>query len=111
MIKLKCGADHVKVQQKPPVNLPIGDKNANISNNVRKFCSFDGDADRIVYYFLTNDGKFNLLDGDKISTLVATHLKELLVDAELSDQLSLSIVQTAYANGSSTSYIKDTMVN
>ena len=31
-------------------------------------CSFDGDADRVMYFF--NDGKrFRMLDGDKIATL------------------------------------------
>ena len=31
-------------------------------------CSFDGDADRVMYFF--NDGdRFRMLDGDKIATL------------------------------------------
>jgi phosphoacetylglucosamine mutase len=59
-----CGADFVKVQQKPAQNLP-----ENLSGEIRKYCSLDGDADRIVYYYL-DGGKFFLLDGDKISTLV-----------------------------------------
>ena len=32
--------------------------------------SFDGDADRIVYFYLDEQHKFHLLDGDKIATLV-----------------------------------------
>jgi phosphoacetylglucosamine mutase len=100
-----CGADFVKVQQKPPRNLPT-----NQENKLRKYCSLDGDADRVVYYYLDN-GKFYLLDGDKISTLVATHLKELVENAGLTHQIDLAIVQTAYANGSSTSYIEKHMVN
>ena len=70
--KQKCGADHVKVQQEVPVNLPADeDESSSSSTGIRKFCSFDGDADRIVYYYLSKpDGQFNLLDGDKISTLV-----------------------------------------
>lgn len=65
---LKCGADHVKVHQKPPLNLPESDQDTKI----RKYCSLDGDADRIVYYYLEKNEckKFYLLDGDKISTLV-----------------------------------------
>ena len=62
-----CGADFVKVQQRPPANVPVDDKSA--SGAVRKYCSLDGDADRVVYFFLAS-GKFTLLDGDKISTLV-----------------------------------------
>lgn len=41
-------------------------------------CSFDGDADRIVYYYTDSKGRFHLLDGDKIATLISTYLKELL---------------------------------
>lgn len=41
-------------------------------------CSFDGDADRIVYYYADSQGLFHLLDGDKIATLISTFLKELL---------------------------------
>ena len=102
---IKCGADHVKVQQKPPLNLPIENKNV-----IRKYCSLDGDADRIVYYYLDHDQKFKLLDGDKIASIAATHLKELVQSAHLSDQIRLSIVQTAYANGSSTNFIQNVMV-
>ena len=36
--------------------------------------SFDGDGDRIVYYYKTSEGKFCLLDGDKIATLVSTFI-------------------------------------
>lgn len=31
--------------------------------------SLDGDADRLVYFYLDTQGKFKLLDGDKIATL------------------------------------------
>jgi phosphomannomutase len=62
---LKCGADHVKVMQTTPINLPTF-----ADNKIRKYCSFDGDADRIVYYYLDKEKRFHLLDGDKISTLV-----------------------------------------
>ena len=42
--------------------------------------SVDGDADRVVYYFVAADGKFRLLDGDRIATLVAGHVKHLLAE-------------------------------
>lgn len=41
-------------------------------------CSFDGDADRIVYYYKDETGHFHLIDGDKIATLISIFLKELL---------------------------------
>lgn len=43
-------------------------------------CSFDGDADRIVYYYCDADGHFHLIDGDKIATLISSFLKELLLE-------------------------------
>uniref|UniRef100_UPI00398E8B82 phosphoacetylglucosamine mutase n=1 Tax=Pristiophorus japonicus TaxID=55135 RepID=UPI00398E8B82 len=94
-----CGADFVKVQQKPPQGL---DMKAN-----ERSCSFDGDADRIVYYYIDQSGCFHLLDGDKIATLITTFLKELLAQADL--DLHIAVVQTAYANGSSTRYIEEVM--
>ncbi|XP_053744018.1 phosphoacetylglucosamine mutase isoform X2 [Synchiropus splendidus] len=95
----QCGADFVKVQQKPPTGMKV--------NAGERCCSFDGDADRIVYYYIDSEGRFHLLDGDKIATLISTFLKELLIQAGL--ELNLAVVQTAYANGSSTQYLENTM--
>ncbi|KAI4882999.1 hypothetical protein NFI96_015796 [Prochilodus magdalenae] len=94
-----CGADYVKVHQKPPEGMGMGAG--------ERCCSFDGDADRIVYYYNDPDRRFHLLDGDKIATLISTYLKELLTQAGLN--LQIAVVQTAYANGSSTRYLEDIM--
>jgi len=96
-LNLQCGADFVKVQQTGPSGIDM--------QPGEKYASFDGDADRIVYYFLQMDGTFCLLDGDKIATLVAGFLQELVLQSGLS--LNLGLVQTAYANGSSTKYITE----
>ena len=61
LLNFKCGADFVKVQQKSPENMPVID--------LRRCVSFDGDADRIVYFYTDKDKVFHLLDGDKIATL------------------------------------------
>lgn len=50
-------------------------------------CSFDGDADRIVYYYTDSQGRFHLLDGDKIATLISIFLKELLT--QVSSQIQV----------------------
>lgn len=50
-------------------------------------CSFDGDADRIVYYYNDSQGRFHLLDGDKIATLISIFLKELLT--QVSSQIQI----------------------
>lgn len=91
-----CGADFVKVSQAPPAGLEE-------VQNVR-CVAVDGDADRVIYFF-QKDGKFHLLDGDRIATLIAGYIQELVAEAGLNDKVRLGLVQTAYANGSSTDYI------
>lgn len=98
-LNFQCGADFVKVQQKAPSGFEM--------KPGERCCSFDGDADRIVYYYADAKGQFHLLDGDKIATLISTYLKELLTQANLN--LNMAVVQTAYANGSSTRYLEETM--
>ena len=38
----------------------------------------DGDADRIIYSYIDDKDNFHLVDGDKIATLVAGYIQELL---------------------------------
>lgn len=59
-----------QVQQKWPEGVPQ-------TINVR-CVSVDGDADRVIYSFLDTNKEYHMLDGDKIATLVAGYLKELL---------------------------------
>ena len=100
-LNYECGADFVKTQQALPhgSNAPKGARCA----------SFDGDADRLIYYYTdpTQDGRFHLLDGDKIATLAAAFIKDLLEQANI--DLGVGVVQTAYANGASTQYLQKTL--
>lgn len=50
------------------------------ANLGERVCSFDGDADRIVYFYTDSEGNFHLLDGDKIATLISTFLKQQLTE-------------------------------
>lgn len=43
------------------------------------------------------------MDGDRMATLIASYLKEIVEKTEI--DLNLGLVQTAYANGASTEYI------
>ncbi|KAM0786685.1 hypothetical protein ACM66B_002130 [Microbotryomycetes sp. NB124-2] len=95
----QCGADFVKTQQKAPIGLDLVPG--------QRYASFDGDADRIVYYYADKDSVFHLLDGDKIATLVAEFLIELVKAAGL--DLQVGVVQTAYANGASTDYLTNVL--
>ncbi|KAN0100580.1 phosphoacetylglucosamine mutase [Tylopilus felleus] len=99
-----CGADYVKVNQKLPPSLT--------SELVpgQRGCSLDGDADRLIYYYLDEGGKFHMLDGDKITTLVASFIVKLVKDAGLEgsqEKIKVGVVQTAYANGNSTKYLSE----
>jgi phosphoacetylglucosamine mutase len=98
-----CGADFVKINQKEPFDLQVG----------ARACSLDGDADRIVFYYKDSTG-FKLLDGDKIATLAASYILHLLRTSNArkdnGSQLTIGVIQTAYANGSSTKYIRETLV-
>lgn len=69
-------------------------------------CSLDGDADRLMYYWNDPDTGFFMLDGDRISSLNASFIGDLVRSAGLQDDLRIGVVQTAYANGASTAYIE-----
>lgn len=93
----KCGADFVKTGQRAPPSLE--------ATPLARCASLDGDADRIVYYFVDSDNTFRLLDGDRIATLAALFIGDLARSAGLGEKLRVGVVQTAYANGASTTYI------
>ena len=96
-----CGADFVKTQQKLPPSL------ASALKPGQRACSLDGDADRLMYYYLDDHGHFHMLDGDKIAALVAAFIVELTKSAGLEGKVQVGIVQTAYANGGSTKYLSE----
>ncbi|KRZ71736.1 Phosphoacetylglucosamine mutase [Trichinella papuae] len=99
----KCGADFVKIEQKIPT---VYDANLRITPGQR-WASFDGDADRIVYFYLDSKRIFHLLDGDKIAVLMVSFVLDLMQKGDL--RTSIGVVQTAFANGSSTRYIEDVL--
>jgi len=99
MLNKDSGADFVKTKQK----VPAGFDGAAYS----RWAAFDGDADRIIYFFTEPGNIFRMLDGDRIATLAASFLGELVEKCGLAEKIKLGVVQTAYANGSSTHYIKD----
>ncbi|KAG9002826.1 Phosphoacetylglucosamine Mutase [Tulasnella sp. JGI-2019a] len=98
-LNYQAGADYVKTLQRIPPGLQ-----GHVLPGQRA-ASFDGDADRLMYYYVDNQGSFRMLDGDKIAALVAGFIVELVKGAALQDQIEVGIVQTAYANGASTKYL------
>jgi len=61
-----------------------------------------------MYFFVDHDGLFHMLDGDKIATLAAAFIAELVRASGLGD-LRIGVIQTAYANGASTAYIQKSL--
>ncbi|KZT30572.1 phosphoacetylglucosamine mutase [Neolentinus lepideus HHB14362 ss-1] len=95
----QCGADFVKTQQKLPPSL------LSILKPGQRACSLDGDADRLIYFYLDERSQFHMLDGDKIAALVAAFIVALVKAAGLEGKINVGVVQTAYANGASTKYL------
>lgn len=58
---------------------------------------------------MDDNEKFHLMDGDRIATLVAGYIRELLEQTGI--DLKMGLVQTAYANGASTDYISSKLVS
>ena len=104
----QCGADFVKTRQQAPKNWKTPGEHV-------RGCSLDGDADRLIYYYLFESPEshvskgFHLMDGDRLATLGALFLMELTKQAKIDHKLSIGIIQTAYANGASTDYITNVL--
>lgn len=112
-----CGAEHCQKLQIPPATMTRVHAEATATATVIDGhplkCSLDGDADRIVFHVLA-EGKgeplWTLFDGDKIACLVALFVSRELTAAGLiaegKDEFKFGVVQTAYANGASTAYLR-----
>lgn len=101
------GADYVQKEKVVPSGFG--------SNDVGMRCaSLDGDADRLVYFrVFSSSNSIDLVDGDKILTLFALFIKKQLhvlnekgTEPNNDYPVRLGVVQTAYANGASTDYLK-----
>eukprot|EP00698_Gefionella_okellyi_P023740 TRINITY_DN8193_c0_g1_i1.p1 TRINITY_DN8193_c0_g1~~TRINITY_DN8193_c0_g1_i1.p1 ORF type:complete len:549 (+),score=145.04 TRINITY_DN8193_c0_g1_i1:52-1647(+) len=100
VINKDCGAAIVQVSKAPPANFSADNTTPNGT-----CCSYDGDGDRVVFFYFDQEKHMHLLDGDKLIALCAAYVKDLLTIMELDKQLTIGVVQTAYANGASTAYL------
>lgn len=66
----QCGADYIKLEKKFPRNF---DK----IQAFERCAAFDGDVDRLVYFYRDASNEFVLIDGDKIAALFAKYIKEV----------------------------------
>ncbi|KAJ1478002.1 hypothetical protein T484DRAFT_1819135 [Baffinella frigidus] len=121
-----CGAEHVQKERALPrgVDTTAAAPGAGGGN---VYASLDGDADRVVLFFV-KDGEMELLDGDKIAVLLAAFVARCLEETKLALSLaviqdryrwfiarcleeiglalSLAVIQTSYANGAATRYLQ-----
>ncbi|KAD2394480.1 hypothetical protein E3N88_41457 [Mikania micrantha] len=100
----QVGADYVQKDKVAPQG--FGGPDVGV-----RCASLDGDADRLVYFTIITKGnnQINLVDGDKILSLFALFIKDqlsILTDDTCEYQPRVGVVQTAYANGASTKYLK-----
>ena len=101
-----CGAEIVQKGQRPPCNFHAAEDMGKL------MCSYDGDADRIVFQSfipMPSGPQWVLFDGDKIASLVSAFLIEEMRAAGLCEGSApcvMGVVQTAYANGASTAFLR-----
>jgi phosphoacetylglucosamine mutase len=114
----RCGSEYVQKMQCSPCWFS-GDSIPVLLNDGDYCASLDGDADRIVIF-----KNSLLLDGDKIACLIGNFIRKqldlLLVSSGENDETTttttkilptLGVVQTAYANGASTAYLRSQHVD
>ncbi|KGG49939.1 hypothetical protein DI09_9p220 [Mitosporidium daphniae] len=94
----KCGADYVKISNCPPAGVSFVDPSY-------RYVSFDGDADRVVYFYFDEKQQFQLIDGDRMAALFAFFISKHLKILGLQSSLSVGVIQTAYSNGACQKYL------
>ncbi|KAI3438187.1 hypothetical protein D9Q98_000624 [Chlorella vulgaris] len=100
-----CGSDFLQKDRQLPSNfqgVPPG----------ARCCAVDGDSDRLMYFTPLQEagGRALLFDGDRIACLSAMLLKDLISQLPPAAQdVSVGIIQTAYANGAASRYIRDNL--
>ena len=93
-----CGAEYVHKDQKVPRNY------CEKEHKGRKCASFDGDADRLIYWYEGEDGVLKIIDGDKQFALIVMYVKELLARLEVKG-ISHVLVNTGYCNSKVTKFL------
>lgn len=101
-----CGAECVHKDRQ----FPMGYEEIKADENT-KWVSFDGDADRIVYYYGNpSTNELHVIDGDKLAIVLGDYIKSLMNNIQndkgkLSDLITFVVVQTGYANSAATQYL------
>jgi phosphoacetylglucosamine mutase len=82
-----------------------------LTGPLTKGCSFDGDADRLIYFRkgTGKNEKIDVIDGDKQFALIMMYVRELLEQTGL--DVPHVLVNTAYSNGMANKYLDQNKVN
>ena len=121
-LNVECGADYVQKEVRVPSGFlescAIDTDMMNCEGKSERMslcCSMDGDADRIVFFethkLANGQRAISLFDGDRIAILASSILNDMLTPLIMlfrkeNKHISVGVIQTAYANGASTRYIK-----
>lgn len=71
---------------------------------MEKCAAFDGDADRLIYFYKNTENKLKVIDGDKQMAFIAKYIRSLLLEIGKQD-VSMVHVLTAYANSKALKYL------
>ncbi|CAH8586197.1 unnamed protein product [Schistosoma turkestanicum] len=132
LLNQDCGADFVKITLHAPKLTPPNEQSMMYPD---RWATIDGDADRLIYFRPVfthcspssgDDDKLNngikklhvtggvsqpveILDGDRISCLFAHFLVKVLKSISSDHNLTIGVIQTAYANSASTRYLTENL--
>lgn len=96
-LNFECGAEFVQKERLLPSNVDV--------QTVKDCISFDGDADRLVY-FRNIDSKLSIMDGDKQSALICLVVHKLMKTAYPDIVYSFGVVVTQYSNFALVNFLK-----
>ena len=100
LINCECGADYIQKN----VELPKGLKKMKDLSG-KKFASLDGDADRLIYFFLNKGSSICILDGDDLIVLFCKFLKDLITKGNIDE--TIHAVTTNYSNTGLFKYLQN----
>ena len=72
-----------------------------------KCVSFDGDADRQIYFYTDEDENIKILDGDKQFAIILTYIKGLLNELGIDEEVSHIFVHSPYTNLKAHKYLAE----
>ncbi len=98
-LNMLCSSDYVCTHRVFP--RLEGLQNMYVQDNL--CASFDGDADRIVFYYRNSEG-IRILNGDYIAALVFTYLSKQL--SECVQEITIGFIYTGYTNNACLEYVK-----